>query len=206
MEEASSRPPAGLPEAGAVRLAVGLGNPGDKYAGTRHNAGAELLARLIAREGLEQPAPLRDLPLAVAGTAAGVRYALPSTYMNDSGAAVGPGCRYLDVEARSLLVIHDEVDLPPGKAKLKFGGGHAGHNGLRDIDAQLGTSNYWRLRLGVGKPDDPRFELRDYVLARTDAEEAELIAEAGDRVLDAWDLVKAGEMDEAMRRINRRTP
>lgn len=200
------RPPAGLPAAGPVKLAAGLGNPGSAYAGTRHNAGAELLERLLAREGLARPAPLRDIPLAVAGTAAGVRYALPATYMNDSGAAVGPGCRYLDVEPRSLLVIHDEVDLPPGTVRLKFGGGHAGHNGLRDIDARLGTAAYWRLRLGVGKPADPRFELRDYVLARAGAEEAELLRAAGDRALAAWDLVKDGAMDEAMRTINRRTP
>lgn len=187
-----------------MRLAIGLGNPDAAHAHTRHNAGVDLLRLLLQREGLDAPAPLKDLPLAVAGTAAGVRYGLPSSYMNESGVAVGPGCRYLQIEPRNLLVIHDEVDLPPGTARFKFGGGHAGHNGLRDINRELGTGKYWRLRLGVGKPAEPRQEMSSYVLERAPAAEVELLHQAYERVLDVWDLVKAGDMSEAMRALHRK--
>src|SRR5664279_5039024 len=135
-----------------IRLVVGLGNPGREYASTRHNAGFwfadALAAKLSALFGAEG-----KFASEVAKTG-DVRLAKPVTYMNLSGRAVTALARFFDIAPNEILVVHDELDLKPGEAKIKFAGGHAGHNGLRDIQAQLGSPEFWRLRIGIGHPRD----------------------------------------------------
>jgi aminoacyl-tRNA hydrolase len=137
-----------------IKLFVGLGNPGPEYAATRHNAGFwwidELARRLNANLVLERAYKGRVARASVAGQS--VWLLQPQTFMNLSGQSVAALARFFKIAPAEILVAHDELDLPAGEAKLKFGGGHAGHNGLRDIHAQLGTADYWRLRLGIGHP------------------------------------------------------
>lgn len=138
------------PDALPIRLIVGLGNPGPQYESTRHNAGFWLVDALAA-QAKSRFAFERNYSGEVAKL--GTNWLLkPATFMNCSGRSVGPLLRYFRLPASALLVVHDELDFLPGSAKLKFGGGHAGHNGLRDIESVLGTVDFWRLRLGVGHP------------------------------------------------------
>ncbi|MFA7436659.1 aminoacyl-tRNA hydrolase [Castellaniella sp.] len=137
-----------------IRLIVGLGNPGPEYEMTRHNAGFWLADHfaddLHTRFTLEKPFFAEVAKARHAGQA--VLLAKPVTFMNRSGQAVGALARFYKLDPAEILVLHDELDLLPGAAKLKLGGGHAGHNGLRDIQSSLGTPNFWRLRLGIGHP------------------------------------------------------
>ena len=185
--------------AASIRLVAGLGNPGREYASTRHNAGFwyadELAARLSASFVSESK---------FAGhvaKAADVRIVKPSTYMNLSGQSVGAVARFFGVAPEEILVVHDELDLRPGEVKMKFGGGHAGHNGLRDIQAHLGTPEFWRLRIGIGHPRDSELtqqEVVDYVLKPPRAEENGAIEDAIARGLAAWPDIARGEMERAM--------
>jgi PTH1 family peptidyl-tRNA hydrolase len=130
-----------------------------------------------------------------------VRLLKPDTYMNLSGRAVAALARFFAIEPAEILVAHDELDLLPGEAKMKFGGGHAGHNGLRDIDAQLGTSEFWRLRLGIGHPRNsafPQQDAVDYVLRPALESERTQIDAAIDRALAAWPAIAAGDFERAM--------
>jgi PTH1 family peptidyl-tRNA hydrolase len=186
-------------------LVVGLGNPGAEYEGTRHNVGAEVVQLLARRHG---------------GTLKGGRHnalvdevrigehrvalAIPLTYMNESGNAVAPLVRRFGIDDPTrLLVVHDELDLPPGSLKVKVGGGLAGNNGLRSITSHLKTQDYARIRIGVGKPPDPR-RGADHVLRRpSKAERAELdvvVAEAA----DAAELYLQEGAEAAMTRFNQR--
>jgi PTH1 family peptidyl-tRNA hydrolase len=125
--------------------------------------------------------------------------------MNLSGRAVAALSRYFSIAPGEILVAHDELDLPAGEAKLKFGGGTAGHNGLRDVDAQIGTSDFWRLRLGIGHPRDsaiPQQDVADYVLRPPPGAERALIVAAIDRSLDAWPAIAAGDMNRAMQLLH----
>ncbi len=191
--------------ANPIRLVAGLGNPGREYANTRHNAGywyAEgLAARLAARFSMESKF---SGEVAKAGD---VRILRPATYMNLSGRAVAALARFFAIESSEILVVHDELDLRPGEAKMKLGGGHAGHNGLRDIQAQLGSSDFWRLRLGIGHPRDSELsqqEVVDYVLKAPRAEEAAALDAAIGRALDAWPAIAAGDMERAMMELHTR--
>jgi len=182
-----------------IRLVAGLGNPGRGYASTRHNAGFwfadALAAKLGAAFGHE---PRFGADVAKAGD---LRICKPMTFMNASGRSVAALARFFGIEPDSILVVHDELDLSPGDAKLKFGGGHAGHNGLRDIHAQLGTSDYWRLRLGIGHPRNTETPLRDvvdYVLKAPDAPDRDAIDASIERVLGVWRDIAAGDMERAM--------
>jgi PTH1 family peptidyl-tRNA hydrolase len=121
--------------------------------------------------------------------------------MNLSGRSVAALARFFDISPAEILVVHDELDLPAGEVKMKFGGGHAGHNGLRDIDARLGASEFWRLRLGIGHPRDsaiPQQDVIDYVLRPPGSAERAAIATAIDRALDAWPSIAAGNFERAM--------
>ena len=121
--------------------------------------------------------------------------------MNLSGRSVSGLARFFAIPPQEILVVHDELDLPPGEAKLKFGGGIAGHNGLRDVAAQLGTQDFWRLRIGIGHPRDssiPQQDVADYVLAPPSAGDREAILAAIERALDAWPAIAAGELERAM--------
>jgi PTH1 family peptidyl-tRNA hydrolase len=184
-------------------LVVGLGNPGTEYAHTRHNVGAETVELLAARHGgrlrvTKEQALVAEVRIARAR----VVLAFPQTYMNDSGRSVGLLLRRHGIEdLAGLVVIHDELDLPPGRVKLKHGGGLAGHNGLKSIKAHLHSDAFRRVRIGVGKPPG-RQSGADYVLRRLGkADQAELdvaIVEAADAV----ESILVDGFDAAMNRVN----
>jgi len=137
----------------------------------------------------------------------GLRLLKPSTYMNLSGRSVSSCARFFTLAPRDVLVVHDELDLPPGEAKLKFGGGIAGHNGLRDVAAQLGTPDFWRLRLGIGHPRDsaiPQQDVGDYVLAPPSRDDRAAIEEAIGRSLEAWPAIATGDFERAMMSLHTR--
>jgi PTH1 family peptidyl-tRNA hydrolase len=185
----------------ALRLIVGLGNPGAEYAETRHNAGfwfCERLARDLkasfAKESRYQGwvANARD---------AGIWLLMPATFMNESGRAVQSLSHFYRVAPAEMLVVHDELDLPPGRLQLRFGGGLGGHNGLKSITAHLGTQDYWRLRVGIGHPGD-RNEVVNYVLKPPSKEEGGEIDAALDRALLAWPFLAKADFNAASQRIN----
>ena len=190
-----------------IKLIVGLGNPGPEYAATRHNAGFwwidQLARRLNAPLALERAYKGRVARASVAGQS--VWLLQPQTFMNLSGQSVSALARFFKIAPDEILVAHDELDLPAGEAKLKFGGGHAGHNGLRDIHAQLGTADYWRLRLGVGHPG-ARQEVVGWVLQKPPQDEQIAIEQAIDRAAAAFELLAAGDMNAATQRIHTSKP
>lgn len=190
-----------------IRLIVGLGNPGPEYDRTRHNAGFWLVDAL-ARDLKVSLAPERSYHGLVARAAWQGRplwLLEPQTYMNLSGKSVAALARFFKIEPAEILVVHDELDLLPGQVKLKLGGSHAGHNGLKDIQAQLGTNAFWRLRIGIGHPG-VRAEVIDWVLQKPRAEERDAI----DRVIDACraqiGLVVDGEFEKAAMRLHTKPP
>ncbi len=183
---------------------VGLGNPGSEYEGTRHNVGAEAVALLAARHGgrLRSERGLHALAGTVEIAGRRVLLAVPTTYMNDSGIAVAPLVRRSGAPVDTgLVVVHDELDLPPGRVKLKSGGGHAGHNGLRSIDRSLGGNGYARVRIGIGKPPG-RQPGADFVLKRPGSADRGLLADAVARAADAVEAVVADGLEAAMNRYN----
>jgi PTH1 family peptidyl-tRNA hydrolase len=184
----------------AIRLVVGLGNPGREHGATRHNAGFWFADALVAKLGGSFASEGRFHGLVARG-AGDLRILKPGTYMNLSGRAVAALARFFGIAEGEILVVHDELDLRPGEAKLKYGGGHAGHNGLRDITAALGSADFWRLRLGIGHPRDsaiPQQEVVDYVLQPPRPDERAAILDAMDRGLDAWPSIAAGDFERAM--------
>jgi PTH1 family peptidyl-tRNA hydrolase len=190
-----------------IKLIAGLGNPGKKYAGTRHNAGYWLVERLAEQHRLSLRKEVKVHGLtARLDTAAGPAWLLlPQTWMNESGLAVGALAQFHKIAADEMLVVHDELDLPPGGVKIKQGGGHAGHNGLRDIIACLGTQDFWRLRIGIGHPRDAAAseqEVADFVLHAPRKEEQALIEAAIDRGIGVFDLVLADKMAAAMHKLH----
>jgi PTH1 family peptidyl-tRNA hydrolase len=190
-----------------IRLLVGLGNPGAEYEATNHNAGFWWIDA-VARELKATLSPERSYFGLVArvNRPEGPLWLLePQTYMNLSGKSVAALARFFKIAPGEVLVAHDELDLLPGQVKLKFGGGHAGHNGLRDIHAQLGTPDYWRLRLGIGHPG-VKAEVVDYVLRKPKPEAREAIHEAIQRTLPALDLLLAADMERATMRLNAKPP
>lgn len=191
----------------SIKLIVGLGNPGKKYEGTRHNAGFWLVERLAAQHRLTLRKEARFHALAARlDTAHGPAWLLqPQTWMNESGSAVGALAQFHKIAADEILVVHDELDLPPGGVKIKQGGGHAGHNGLRDIVAKLGTPEFWRLRIGIGHPRDAdatEQEVADYVLHPPRKEEQALIDAVIDRGLAVFDLILEDKMAAAMHKLH----
>jgi PTH1 family peptidyl-tRNA hydrolase len=190
-----------------IRLLVGLGNPGPEYEATRHNAGFWWVDAVARKLGVTLMPQRSYFGLAGrASTSQGVVWLLqPMTYMNLSGKSVAALARFFKIEPQEILVAHDELDLMPGQAKIKCGGGHAGHNGLRDIHAQLGSADYWRLRLGIGHPG-VKAEVVDYVLRKPTAEHRELIEQTIARSVDALDLLLAGEMERAMMKVHAKPP
>ena len=191
-----------------MKLVVGLGNPGAKYEGTRHNAGfwwLDAVAR-AARVEFRREARFHG---EVARVPAGDLWLLkPGTFMNESGRAVGALSTFYRVEPAEILIAHDELDLPPGGVKLKFGGGLSGHNGLRDIAPALGTQDFWRLRIGIGHPRDVAAsaqEVVDYVLHAPRAEERKAIDGALDKAMEIWPLVSSHDMQAAMLKLHTKT-
>ena len=184
-----------------LRLIVGLGNPGADYAKTRHNAGFWFCEQLSRELGAPLKHEARFHGLVGAARATGVHLLLPQTFMNRSGQAVRALMQFYRIEPAEMLVVHDELDVPPGQMRLKFGGGLGGHNGLKDITAHLGTQDYWRLRIGIGHPGDKN-EVIHYVLKPPRKEEQTEIDDARNTALLAWPLLAQGEYEAATQRIN----
>jgi PTH1 family peptidyl-tRNA hydrolase len=183
-----------------IRLVVGLGNPGKEYERTRHNAGFWLVERFAAASGVA----LRKDPkyqALVGRIEGGAWLLLPQSFMNSSGRAVQMLAGFFKVKPEEILVVHDELDFPPGTARIKQGGGIAGHNGLKDISQRIGSHDYWRLRIGVGKPPADA-DGADYVLQRPPAEEKEAIDAAIQKALDLLPMMLAGDMQGAMHKLH----
>jgi len=185
------------------KLIVGLGNPGPDYSETRHNAGFWFCERLARELGVGFSRESRFHGLVASSRAGGVHLLMPQTFMNRSGQAIGAMARFFRIAPAEVLVVHDELDIPPGQLRLKFGGGAGGHNGLKDTTAHLGTPDYWRLRIGIGHPGD-RNEVVNFVLKPPRREEQDLIDESIDRALGAWPLISRGEWNAATTRLNAR--
>lgn len=185
-----------------IRLVAGLGNPGREYAATRHNAGFWWVDQLAAELGGRWSAEgkFSGQVAKVRGPAGDLWLLKPDTFMNRSGQAVGTLARFYKIMPAEVLVVHDELDLPPGTARLKLGGGHGGHNGLKDIDAQLGRE-YWRLRLGIGHPGD-REKVVGFVLDRPSCAEEDSIELAMRRALDVWQDMARGDFEKAMMQLH----
>ena len=191
----------------AIRLIVGLGNPGEKYARTRHNAGFWFVDELARRHGgvfrseAKHQGEVARIRLALEGGATVEVWLLkPATYMNKSGGAIASLANFYKVAPAETLVAHDELDLPVGAARLKQGGGHGGHNGLRDTIAAIGA-DFWRLRLGIGHPGHKDLVL-DYVLQRASAADERAITDAATRAADAVPLMLAQGAEKAMNRLH----
>jgi peptidyl-tRNA hydrolase, PTH1 family len=190
-----------------IKLLVGLGNPGPEYEDTRHNAGFWWVDA-VARELKVHLQPERAYFGHVARTTCDGRplwLLKPMTYMNRSGQSVAALARFFKIAPDEILVAHDELDLAPGELKLKKGGGHAGHNGLRDIHAQLGSSDYWRLRMGIGHPGD-KSEVANWVLKKPAPEQREALYTGIDRALRALPDLLADRMDKATALIHTSKP
>jgi PTH1 family peptidyl-tRNA hydrolase len=193
-----------------IRLIVGLGNPGPEYEDTRHNAGfwwVDLAARSLGA-ALQVDRAYHGLTARVnrpESDHSPLWLLQPMTYMNLSGKSVAPLARFFKIAPAEILVVHDELDLPPGEMKLKQGGGNGGHNGLKDIQAQLGSPDFWRLRLGIGHPG-VKNEVAAYVLRKPPQSERELINRTVDESLKALGLMLDGAMDKAMMKIHAKPP
>lgn len=190
-----------------IKLFVGLGNPGPEYEATRHNAGfwwidalaRELKATLVPERGYH------GLAARAAVDGHSVWLLQPQTFMNLSGKSVAALARFFKIQPEEILVAHDELDIPPGQAKLKRGGSHAGHNGLRDIHAQLGSSDYWRLRIGIGHPGT-KAEVVNWVLKKPAPDQRTLIEDSIAHSLKAYPAMLAGDMDKATQLVHTTKP
>ena len=183
-----------------IRLVIGLGTPGREHDATRHNAGFWFADALASKLGATF-AHEAKFHGALAKASTGVRLLKPATYMNLSGRAASSVAHYFAIAPHEILVVHDELDLPMGEVRLKLGGGVAGHNGLKDLRAQLGTADFWRLRLGIGHPREsalPQQQVVDYVLKPPLADERKAIEDAIARGLSVWALVASGDFERAM--------
>jgi PTH1 family peptidyl-tRNA hydrolase len=185
-----------------MKLVVGLGNPGREHENTRHNAGYWWVDRLAALAGASLRAEARFHGYAGRLAANGKECWLlkPTTFMNVSGRAVQALAQFYKIALADVLVVHDELDLPPGEVKLKKGGGSAGHNGLKDITAHLGP-DYWRLRIGIGRPASAE-QMVNYVLNAPRREELVLIEDAMTRSLDVWPLLLECKAEAAMLKLH----
>ncbi len=185
----------------SIRIVVGLGNPGKEYERTRHNAGFWFVERLALARGV---ALKKDNHYqALVGKDGALWLVMPQTFMNASGRAVQMLAHFFKVQPAEILVVHDELDFAPGTARLKQGGGIAGHNGLRDISQRLGSHDYWRLRIGVGRPPAGR-DGGDYVLEKPPAEEREAIEGAIARALELVPQMLEGDLQSTMQKLHTR--
>jgi peptidyl-tRNA hydrolase, PTH1 family len=186
-----------------LRLIVGLGNPGAEHLHTRHNAGFWLVDALAQREGVRfgVEAKLRGEATTLALAGHPLRLLKPVTFMNASGASVGAALRYWKIEPEEMLVVHDDLDLPPGVARLKFDGGHGGQNGLRDLFAHVGHGRFHRLRIGIGHPGH-RDRVTSWVLGRPSATDEGAMLQAIGDALDVLPLAVAGDFDAAMKQLH----
>ena len=187
-----------------IKLIVGLANPGDKYAQTRHNAGAWYVQELARVCGATLVVDSKYYGLTARVTLHGkdVRLLIPSTFMNLSGKSVGALANFFRIEPEEILVAHDELDMQPGVAKFKLGGGHGGHNGLKDIIAKLANNKgFYRLRIGIGHPGD-KSQVSNYVLGKAPASEQTLIETVIDEAVRSTELLFNEDMAKAMHRLH----
>ena len=187
-----------------VKLIVGLGNPGPQYEHSRHNAGADFVAEVARKYSVNLQAQDKFFGATARLTIDGqdTRLLIPNTYMNLSGKAVGAMAGFYNILPAEILVAHDELDLKPGISRLKKGGGHGGHNGLRDMIKALGNNkDFARLRIGIGHPGHAG-DVVDFVLRRAPQNEQALIQKSIDDALDALPLAVAGRWNDAMKRLH----
>jgi PTH1 family peptidyl-tRNA hydrolase len=182
-----------------IRLIVGLGNPGKEYERTRHNAGFRWVDAIVDRKRVDWKKETKFSGWVARVNEEGHDFWLlkPNTYMNESGRSVSALLRFYRIEPASMLVVHDELDLPPGTVKLKKGGGTGGHNGLTDVVEALGTKDFWRLRVGIGHPGHKDL-VSDYVLDKARKVEQEAIDPPFERSLDLLPRLASGRMTDAM--------
>ncbi|MDO6746955.1 aminoacyl-tRNA hydrolase [Gilvimarinus sp. 1_MG-2023] len=187
-----------------VQLIVGLGNPGAEYDRTRHNAGADLVSELARQAGTSLSPEKKffgDTARILLGNRQ-VHLLIPTTFMNRSGQAIGALAQFYKIDPEAILVAHDELDLEPGIARLKIGGGHGGHNGLRDTIACLGNNkNFARLRIGIGHPGHAS-KVTGHVLKRAGRDEQQLIDDSIDKAIKALPLAVKGEWNQAMHQLH----
>ena len=186
-----------------IVMVVGLGNPGADYENTRHNAGAlfvEALAR-SAGQGLRPEKKYHGLYARIQWQGLDLHLLNPTTFMNRSGLAIKALADFFKIQPQQILIAHDELDLPPGTAKLKKGGGHGGHNGLRDAIAHLGTNDFQRLRIGIGHPGDSR-RVTGYVLGRLGKQETEELNAVIDEIMRVLPDAASGKLPGAMNRLH----
>ncbi|KDN09302.1 Peptidyl-tRNA hydrolase [Gilliamella apicola] len=187
-----------------IKLIVGLANPGNEYAATRHNAGAWFVEQLAERynQSLKNEQKFFGYTSRINISGHDVRLLVPTTFMNLSGKAVQAMATFYQIKPEEILVAHDELDLNPGIAKLKFGGSHGGHNGLKDIASKLGNNlNFYRLRIGIGHPGDKN-KVVGYVLNKPSKPEQELIDKAIDESLRCTDILLSDGIDVAMNKLH----
>lgn len=186
-----------------IQLIVGLGNPGPQYEATRHNAGFWWVDQVCDEHSarLSQEAKFFGQAGRLKSGSAETWLLKPSTFMNRSGQSVVALANFYKIPPEAILVVHDELDLPPGTAKIKKGGGNGGHNGLKDISAHLGTQDYWRLRLGIGHPGD-RNAVVNYVLHTPSKDEMQLIEESMDASTALLPMLINGQMEAAMMKLH----
>ncbi|WP_028110462.1 aminoacyl-tRNA hydrolase [Ferrimonas futtsuensis] len=187
-----------------IKLIVGLANPGPEYSNTRHNAGAWLVEELARMHGVNLKAESKFFGLTgrIQQGSADLRLLIPTTFMNLSGKAVGAMANFYGLTPEQILVVHDELDLPPGVARLKKGGGHGGHNGLKDTISKLGNNKeFYRLRIGIGHPGD-RNRVSGYVLGKAPAAEQRAIDEAVDEASRCIDILLKDGITKAMNRLH----
>ena len=186
-----------------VKLIIGLQNPGLAYEHTRHNAGGWFVTALAQHKGLQFKNEKKFM-CAIAEfnlNGSACKLALPHTFMNHSGQPVQAICQFYRIQTSELLVVHDELDLPPGRIKLKVGGGHGGHNGLRDITNRMGSGDFKRLRIGIGHPGH-RDLVHNYVLGKPPSTDRQLIVDAIERGMNVIPSILTGNMAEAMNQLN----
>ena len=190
-----------------IKLLVGLGNPGTEYEATRHNAGfwwIDAVARDL-KVVLQPDRAYHGLLARTSVKGENVWLLEPQTFMNLSGKSVGALARFFKIQPQEILVVHDELDIPPGEAKLKLGGSHAGHNGLRDIHAQLGTDQYWRLRIGIGHPG-VKSEVANWVLKKPAPDQRTAMEDCITRTSLALPYLLSGDVVKATQMIHTAKP
>lgn len=182
-----------------IKLIVGLANPGSEYEKTRHNAGAWFVQQLLDSHPqlLRVESKFKAEVAIISESGEQIRLAIPTTYMNESGQSVQAIAQYYKIQPAEILIVHDELDLPPGDARLKQGGGHGGHNGLRSVNSHLGSNAYCRLRIGIGHPGDKSL-VTDYVLHQPRREEREAIEDAITKAVNVLPTLLEAGMPKAM--------
>lgn len=190
-----------------MKLIVGLGNPGDKYDGNRHNIGFKIVDSILKDNDF--PAYKAKFQGLVSEGRIGndkVLLLKPQTYMNESGVSVAAARKFYKIEAADIITFHDELDLVAGKMRVKFGGGNAGHNGLRSMQARLGTADFWRVRLGIGHPGD-KSRVHGYVLSDfSKAEQDSWLPQFIDACAGQVDLLLQGQDEDYMTHVARKSP